>query len=88
MTANNVGSLVVLKSGDDKQLAGIVTERGNHKSAANSKDFLETKKKNQFTAQHALTFQNDTIYTHRIQISLGRSSYPGDPRRKQELKIS
>ncbi|KAM3272072.1 hypothetical protein ACQJBY_042331 [Aegilops geniculata] len=27
MTANNVGSLVVLKSGDDKQLAGIVTER-------------------------------------------------------------
>ncbi|KAE8784493.1 CBS domain-containing protein CBSX3, mitochondrial [Hordeum vulgare] len=27
MTANNVGALVVLKSGDDKQLAGIVTER-------------------------------------------------------------
>ncbi|WVZ69553.1 hypothetical protein U9M48_018324 [Paspalum notatum var. saurae] len=28
MTAHNVGALVVLKSGDMKQLAGIVTERG------------------------------------------------------------
>ncbi|KAG8056098.1 hypothetical protein GUJ93_ZPchr0001g29988 [Zizania palustris] len=27
MTAHNVGALVVLKSGDEKQLAGIVTER-------------------------------------------------------------
>ncbi|KAM0923454.1 hypothetical protein ACQ4PT_005521 [Festuca glaucescens] len=27
MTAQNVGALVVLKSGDEKQLAGIVTER-------------------------------------------------------------
>jgi hypothetical protein len=33
MTAHNVGALVVLKSGDEKQLAGIVTERGKHKSA-------------------------------------------------------
>jgi hypothetical protein len=28
MTAHNVGALVVLKSGDMNQLAGIVTERG------------------------------------------------------------
>ena len=28
MKAQNVGALVVLKSGDAKQLAGIVTERG------------------------------------------------------------
>jgi hypothetical protein len=34
MTAQNVGALVVLKSGDEKQLAGIVTERGKHKSAS------------------------------------------------------
>lgn len=33
MTAHNVGALVVLKSGDEKQLAGIVTERGKMKSA-------------------------------------------------------
>jgi hypothetical protein len=33
MTAHNVGALVVLKSGDEKQLAGIVTERGKHISA-------------------------------------------------------
>jgi hypothetical protein len=36
MTVHNVGALVVLKSGDMKQLAGIVTERGMLKSAADS----------------------------------------------------
>uniref|UniRef100_A0A453JQK7 CBS domain-containing protein n=1 Tax=Aegilops tauschii subsp. strangulata TaxID=200361 RepID=A0A453JQK7_AEGTS len=77
MTANNVGSLVVLKSGDDKQLAGIVTERGKPQISSQFKGFLERKKK-----------KSVTIYPHLIQISLGRSSYPGDPRRKQELKIS
>jgi len=33
MTAHNVGALVVLKSGDINQLAGIVTERGKLRSA-------------------------------------------------------
>lgn len=33
MTARNVGALVVLKSGDEKKLAGIVTERGKHEPA-------------------------------------------------------
>jgi hypothetical protein len=31
MKAHNVGALVVLKAGDEKQLAGIVSERGNLK---------------------------------------------------------
>lgn len=29
MAQNNVGSLVVLKPGDEKLIAGIITERGN-----------------------------------------------------------
>ena len=36
MTAHNVGALVVLKSGDMTQLAGIVTERGKLKAAIES----------------------------------------------------
>lgn len=32
MTQHNVGALVVVKPGEDKAIAGIVTERGSHYS--------------------------------------------------------
>jgi hypothetical protein len=43
MTAHNVGALVVLKSGDMKQLAGIVTERGKLKAELFRAGQLESK---------------------------------------------
>lgn len=32
MTQHNVGALVVVKSGENKSIAGIITERGKHLS--------------------------------------------------------